>query len=116
VEAQVKPSTKAVLATVGVISTGLFNYLAARADSNEAKIRAEVAYETMATSVKELQETVHDMELEHAEMKGKIYELERIKAARLGEAAPKPPSPPRAVEMNAPMNFEDAVQSYKAKK
>lgn len=118
-----RAATKAVLGVVAIAIPAVFNFLSARAESNEAKIRAEVAYTTMVEQVKDLQETVHDMELDHAEMQGKIYELERVQAARTGSAAPKPPRADgdgipdkRLKQMNAPLDFEDAVRSYKAKK
>ena len=65
-----KTSTKAWLAGAVVVLPALFNFLAARADSNENEIRAKVAYEMMVTSVKELQEQVRDMTIAQAELRG----------------------------------------------
>ncbi len=105
---------KIVGGIVVVAIPALFNFLAARSDSAEAKIRAEVAYSTMVEQVKELQGTVHDLELAHAELKGQVHELRRTQAARVGAAPPTieaPPSP-KAV-LRAPPAFEEAVREYK---
>ena len=113
-----KPATKAWLTTAGVVLAALFNFLSARADSNEAKVRAVVAYETMAASVKELQGSVHAMALEQAELRGQVKELEKL--GKLTGLQPLVPmSSPKAFDakaMVAPPPFEDAVRDYKAAK
>ena len=110
-----KPSTKAWLTTAGVVLAALFNFLSARADSNEAKVRAVVAYETMAASVKELQGTVHAMALEQAELRGQVKELEKL--GKLTGLQPFMPAPKMMEAKLAPLPaFEDAVRDYKAAK
>lgn len=106
---------KPLLAAVGVALPAVFNYFSARLEADEAKIRAQVAYETMVSQVTELRKTVHDLELDHAELEGKVYELERVKAARMGEAPPKVPHEHKDMA-DAPLPFEDAVLNYKASK
>lgn len=127
-----KPAWKAVLATLGVVLPALFTYLASRADSNEAKIRAEVAYVSMSEAVETLQKTSYAQAIELAELRGRLAAAPCVAAEKTGSApkpvgavppkrfsgdadgiadAPEPPAPPMKRE-----SFNDAVQSYKAKK
>jgi len=92
-----------------------FNYLAARLDSNEAKVLAEAGYAQMVKTVEGLQTTVHDLELKQARLEGQVHELRRIQAARVGAAPPaiEPPAPPPNPAMKAPPRFDEAVREYK---
>jgi hypothetical protein len=95
----------------------LLNYLSARMEASEAKIRAEVSYETMVTSVKDLQETVHALELAQARTDGEVHELgRRSRPAGFAAPAPAPEHPEEHPinQMKAPPRFEDAVNAYKA--
>jgi len=134
-----KASWKAILATLGVVLPAVFTFLASRADSNEAKIRAEVAYVTLQDSVKELQEASYEQALELAEIKGqlKVEKREHAEIHKSGThfigpmAVPhRPPDAedsvdgdgiedapaPVQVKLKAPPAFNEAVNSYKAKK
>jgi hypothetical protein len=94
-----------------------FNYLSAREDSDEAKVRAEVAYATTVEVVEELQATVHALELSQARLEGQVLELRRSQAARVGASPPVVPDTAYpAPAMKAPPRFEDAVRDFKAKK
>lgn len=114
-----KTSWKVVLGFLGVVLPALFTYLAARVDSNEAKIRAEVAYVTMQGNVKELQEASYKQALQIAKLEGMCaadrpsYE-KSLPSADARPLLPVRPSPP--VQLKAPPDFSQAVQSYKAKK
>jgi len=131
-----KPHWKVILATLGVILPSVFTYLASRSDSNEAKIRAEVAYVTMQETVKELQETSYAQAIELAEIRGQLkggrVSPPQASAPKpfLGPVRPKPepgdaadgdglmdpPAPAPTSARPKPPSFNDAVQSYKAKK
>lgn len=130
-----KPLWKGILATLGIVLPALFTYLASRADSNEAKIRAEVAYVSMSEAVETLQKTSYAQAIELAEIRGKLSAnacgaLVTEKPAEKPAAAPRPvgAAPPRPPidgdgipDLPAPPkmkreSFNDAVQSYKAKK
>jgi len=124
----------ALLGTAGASLPSLFSYLASRSDSNEAKIRAEVAYVTTQEIVKELQDSSYEQALQLAEMKGELKALSRQRSELT--AAPKPghtvsgvptptavaPEPPVQLENSQvrlrpkPPSFNEAVQTYKAKK
>lgn len=129
-----KPLWKGILATLGIVLPALFTYLASRADSNEAKIRAEVAYVSMSEAVETLQKTSYAQAIELAELRGRLS----AHGCAPVEEAPKPAAKPRDVPTGAappkrpladgdgipdppapPMkreSFDNAVQSYKAKK
>lgn len=132
-----KPHWKIILATLGVILPSLFTYLASRADSNEAKIRAEVAYVTMQETVKELQEATYAHEIELAELRGQhrgrcatvsTAPAPKLKPGDAGSLSSQPKAEPmsdgdgladapQSPQIKPrPPSFNDAVQSYKAKK
>lgn len=103
---------------MAVALPALLNYLSARFESSEAKIRAEVAYSQMVESVKELQDTVHDLELSQAHLAGQVGAMEQMRPLMgygVGAGAPVPEATPKR-EMKAPPLFEDAVREYKASK
>lgn len=104
-------------ALVAVALPALLNYLSARAESSEANIRAEVAYSQMVESVKELQDTVHELELSQARLTGQVGAMEQMRPVGYGvnASAPAPETAPKR-EMKAPPLFEDAVREYKASK
>ena len=133
-----KQPWKAILATLGVVLPAVFTFLASRAESNEAKIRAEVAYVTLQDSVKELQEASYEQALELAEIKGQL-KVDRREHAELrrpshfigpmavphrppdaedsadGDGIEDAPAPVQ-IKLKAPPAFNEAVNSYKAKK
>jgi len=117
-----KPQVKVLLAFLGVVLPSLFTYLAARSDSNEAKIRAEVAYVTMQGVVKELQEASYQQAIQLAKIEGKLDASDRVRVEAtlpptLRPAVPvRPPEPKAQVKLAAPPDFKKAVQDYKAKK
>ncbi len=126
-----KPLWKAVLGVLGVTLPAVFTFLASRAESNEAKIRAEVAYVTLQDSVKELQEASYDQALELAEIRGQLKAERREHAKALPNRAPasRPipldsdgvddladSTPQVQVKMRPPPDFAKAVNDFKAKK
>ena len=136
------PTNKAMKAAGAILAIAIpavFNYLSARADSAEAKVRAEVAYETLQPSIKELQEIVNKQGLQIAELKGRIKANEQFRkdltvpapVPVVGRPTPKPVSKaktdadadgiPDVVDVQQkmvlpPPDFHDAYDSYKAKK
>lgn len=123
---------KGALAVLVATVPAFFTYLAARAESDEAKVRAQVAYETMAESVKDLQEVTYGQALQLAKLEGRMESCEKLRAdltvpvtgPRPPVPAPKPPSPVsdgdgiKSVQskLRSPPSFSDAVQQFKAKK
>ncbi len=88
-----------------MIAQAVANFLLARMDSSEAKIRAEVAYEAQSTNVKELQSAVKDLQLNNARLQGQI-DSRWTRASPLERARV-------AVPLKAPLQFEEAVTDYK---
>ena len=128
-----KAHWKIILSILGVTLPSLFTYLAARVESNEAKVRAEVAYVTMQDVVKDLQEASYKQALQLAKIEGQLEAQGRLfeKSAALPSGLhPLLPIPspvviadrdgihdaPAPVKLTSPPDFSDAVQSYKAKK
>jgi len=123
---------KVILGILGAVLPSFFTYLAARSDSNEAKIRAEVAYVTMQEVVKELQEASYKQALQLAKIEGELEAERRVHSESkmppgvhplLPAHPPAPSLPPDTdgipdvqVKLKPPPNFSDAVQSYKAAK
>jgi len=130
---------KALIGVVAVAIPALLNYLSARADSSEAKIRAEIAYVTLQESVKELQTASHEHALQIAELKGQLKTERRYHVGSEPTERLLPPPPlsrnPASVgavlqdvsdedgvddkapeKFEAPPDFEDAIRNYKAKK
>lgn len=119
---------KVIIGVLGVVLPSFFTYLAARADSNEAKIRAEVAYVTMQDVVKELQEASYKQALQLAKIEGELEVERRMHSetkmpSGLHPLMPAPSIPPDTdgvpdtqVKLKAPPDFNQAVQSYKAAK
>lgn len=92
-----KPSTKAILAILGVALPAIFNFFAAKVASDEAKIRAEVAYVTMEEVVKELQEASYNQALQIAKLEG------QAKCGALAPAASAPRvTPPKKIPIPVP--------------
>lgn len=124
---------KIVGAVLAVALPAVFNFLSARADSSEAKIRAEVAYESLQPSIKELQDVVNKQGLQIAELKGRVRANEQFRK-ELTVPAPvaMPGRPPVKLNPAAadndgipdvqqrmlapPPDFGKAYDSYKAKK
>jgi len=113
---------KVVGGIAAVVLPAAFNFAAARLDSDEAKVRAEVAYETMVGQVAGLQKTAHALELKVAGLEGQVVQLSRpIRLSGPMSVAP-PPAPtvvvplPAPNAMKPPPDFEEAVRDYKAKK
>lgn len=104
------PATKAILGVLGVTLPAAFSYLSARQESNEAKIRAEVAYVTLQVSVVSLQKRTEEQADQIARLQGQIELLERWRP-------PGPMLPLRAPAVRAkmpapPERFIDAVDQY----
>ena len=118
---------KVLLGFAATVLPSFLTYMAARVESNEAKIRAEVAYTTMQTVVKELQEASYDQAMHLAKIDGRLESMSRraslptgvhMLSAGSGDvsdgdglAATEAP-----VQLKAPPDFLLAVQEFKAKK
>ena len=96
---------KTIVTLLGIALPALGTYLAARAESNEAKIRAEIAYTTMQNVVQDLQEASYKQALQLAELKG---QLRTVRWNSHEETAP--------VKLTPPVDLNQAVEQYKAKK
>lgn len=123
---------KIILGLLTAVVPSFFTYLAARADSDEAKVRAEMAYVAMQANVKELQEASYKQAIELAEIRGqlKVARKERVELSK-ATPGPKPlfqmesmPSPVRddaddigevQVKLEPPPEFHKALEAYKAK-
>jgi molybdopterin-biosynthesis enzyme MoeA-like protein len=106
---------KAVIGVLGVTLPALFSYLSARSESNEAKVRAEVAYVTLQASVVELQKEAKEQGEALADVRARAEMLENRLNAR--PVFVRPPHEHKADEMPAPPErFMDAVEQYKAKR
>ena len=124
-----KTHWKTILATLGVILPAVFSYLSARADSSEAKIRAEIAYVTLQESVKELQDASYEHAIAIAELKGRLKAEKRMRAEMAAERpsyqSPSPvdgdtvadaEEPTARPKFKATPDFNEAVQTFKAKR
>ena len=102
---------KVIIGLLTAVLPSVFTYLAARSESNEAKIRAETAYEALQGTVKELQSASTKQALELAELRGELRTAHRNHTEPKLETPEAPP--PKFRELPA---FETAVQAYKAKR
>jgi hypothetical protein len=109
----VNTTVKAALGVLGVTLPALFSYLSARAESTEAKVRAEVAYVTLQASVVELQKRAEEQDDLLAKQQGQLELLERW---RPGPMAPAREHVVRAKMPAPPERFMDAVEQYQRPK
>jgi uncharacterized protein YlxW (UPF0749 family) len=109
-----RTSTKTVLGLAGVTIPAVFSYLSARAESNEAKVRAEVAYVTLQAAVVDLKASVKDHDEALAAQAARTEALEDRLNAR--PMYMKAQVEPRANAPAPPAQFMEAVEQYKAKK
>lgn len=111
-----KPQWKATLAVLAVVLPALFNFITAKVASDEAKIRAEVAYVTMQDVVKELQEASYTQALQIAKLEGQANcgALTPAPAPRPAVPAPKkvvPPPPPSVGVVTPPVKANELLMS-----
>jgi len=124
-----KTHWKVVIGILGVVLPSFFTYLASRADSNEAKIRAEVAYVTMQEVVKELQEASYKQAIQLAKIEGELEAERRVHSEAkmptgLHPLMPAPAAPDKdgdgipdaQVRLKPPPSFGKAISDYKAAK
>ena len=122
---------KILLGVLTAIVPSFFTYLAARAESDEAKIRAEMAYVAMQANVKELQDASYKQAIELAEIRGQL-KIARKERVELSKALPGLPSLQQVpsdfsadsdtdsvgdvqVKFAPPAEFHKALEAYKAK-
>jgi hypothetical protein len=124
---------KILLGVLTAIVPSFFTYLAARAESDEAKIRAEMAYVAMQANVKELQGESYKHAIELAEIRGQLR-VARKEHVEIAKSVPGVhPLLPKSkfssgednsgdlvsdvpVQLLPPPDFNKALGAYKAKK
>lgn len=115
---------KGMFAAVGILIPSVFTYLAAKSGNDEAKIRAQIAYETLAESVNDLQDLVKELnqrdrsqDVEIAQLRGQL-EGRKIAGSSplLPTAAPADPNFAPKSKLRRPPDFSQAIEDFKAKK
>jgi len=107
-----RPSTKTILGVVGVVVPAVFSYLSARAESNEAKIRAEVAYVTLQAAVVDLKAEAKEHDEAVAALGARADALEdRLNARPLFS---RPKEAHKADKAAPPAQFMEAVERFKS--